>query len=135
MGRVSDLGQGGCYVDAMSPFPVDTSIKLTITKENKGFWSQAKVVYSAGGLGMGLMFTHIDAAQLGTLDKWLRELSGESVPATQILAQHILAQHSQPNSLRDSQDRNYVLYELILALMRKGTLSEVEGKSLLKKLL
>jgi hypothetical protein len=130
VGRVSDLGQGGCYVDAMSPFPVDTSIKLTVTRENKGFWSQAKVVYSASGLGMGLMFTHIDAAQLGTLDKWLRESSGESAPETEIPAELNLS-----NSRRGSQDRNYVLYELILILMRKRTLSEAEGKDLLHKLL
>jgi hypothetical protein len=40
--------------------------------------------------------------------------------------------------LRDnaaSQEQNYVLNELIIALMRKNVLSDLEGKALLQKLL
>src|SRR5260370_37427844 len=55
-GRTSDLSEGGCYVDTMSPFPAQTRVRIRITREQRSFESQATVVYSVAGLGMGWPF-------------------------------------------------------------------------------
>src|SRR5579863_1057705 len=55
-GRTSDLSLGGCYVDTLSPFPVGTEAKIRILREKESFEANAKVVYSAIGMGMGLAF-------------------------------------------------------------------------------
>jgi hypothetical protein len=51
--RISDLGRGGCYIDAFSPFPVKTGVKLRITSEQRAFEAQANVVYSKTGMAWG----------------------------------------------------------------------------------
>src|SRR5260370_31750148 len=78
--RTSDLGRGGCYIDAFSPFPLKRGVKLRITNEMRSFEAHASVVYSKTGMGMGLQFTAIEPEQLTVLDKWLGELSGASPP-------------------------------------------------------
>jgi len=42
--RTSDLGRGGCYVDAFCPFPVQSDVKLRLTCEKRSFVAQAKGV-------------------------------------------------------------------------------------------
>ena len=135
--RISDIGRGGCYADSISPFGLGKSVKLCITKDSDSFVALAKVVFSSGGMGMGLMFTSIDPEQRWTLEKWLSELRGE--PA---------AEHEGPKEPKDSgvagiietaksthSEQSYVLNELIVALMRKRVLTDAEGKALLQKLL
>jgi hypothetical protein len=51
--RISDLGRGGCYVDAFSPFPLKTGVKLRITSEKRSFDAHADVVYSKTGMAWG----------------------------------------------------------------------------------
>src|SRR5258708_25852622 len=36
-GRSSDISQGGCYIDTISPFPVQTVIKIRLTKDGVSF--------------------------------------------------------------------------------------------------
>jgi PilZ domain len=132
-GRLSDLGRGGCYIDTMSPFGVGAEVKMRIVNENKAFIAQARVVFASPGMGMGLMFTTIDPEQLVILNRWLAEMSGEAsepLPVEKESPNQKSAPHNAP-----SQERDYVLNELIIALMRKNILSDVEGKALLQKLL
>src|SRR5580692_5347881 len=55
-GRTSDLSLGGCYVDTLNPFSVGTDAKVRIQRENVTFEAQARVIFSANGMGMGLAF-------------------------------------------------------------------------------
>ena len=73
-GRTADLSHGGCYVDTMNPLPPNTLVKLRLRKWDQSFEAQAKVVYSATGLGMGLMFVGVDPKQQWTVDSWIKEL-------------------------------------------------------------
>lgn len=73
-GRTADLSRGGCYVDTINPFPADTVVKLRLTKWDRSFEAQAKVVYSAAGMGMGLMFVTVDREQRLTMECWIAEL-------------------------------------------------------------
>jgi hypothetical protein len=125
-GRVSDLGRGGCYVDSISPFGVNAEVKIRIVNQNKAFVAQARVVFAAAGMGMGLAFSTIDPDQLPILKGWLAELSGDIQPDTAVLEQE-----SQKVTTENaaSQEQSYVLNELIIALMRENVLSDLEGNT------
>jgi hypothetical protein len=135
--RVSDIGRGGCYVDSISPFNNGAELNIRITKNANSFSSQARVVYSSPGMGMGLMFTVIEPEQRWILEKWLAELRGDPSSETNVALepQHGgMPEQSQPPKASNSE-HSYVLNELIIALMRKRVLTDAEGKALLQKLL
>jgi hypothetical protein len=132
IGRTSDLGHGGCYIDTIGPFPPGTTLVVRINRENETLTMEGKVAFAQPGMGMGLSFTKVEPDQQLVLDRWIGELSGEPIapPA--------------PNPAAAQQDNGakipevpplYVMNELILLLLQKGVLSEAEGKSLLQKLL
>jgi PilZ domain len=73
-GRTADLSSGGCYVDTINPLPPDTLVKVRLSKWDRSFEAQAKVVYSAVGMGMGLMFVAVDLEQRQTMESWMGEL-------------------------------------------------------------
>ena len=133
-GRISDLARGGCYVDAMSPFAVGAEVNIGIAVESRAFFADARVVFAAPGMGMGLMFTSIEPEHLPVLKRWLAELSGEAHSEPAAAKQEKPADEAN-GSIRPHREQNYVLNELIIALMRKHVLSDVEGKTLLQKLL
>ena len=62
---------GGCYVDALNPFPEGTPVRLRIVRDEGVFESRAKVVYCHPASGMGLTFTQMAAAQRSILEDWL----------------------------------------------------------------
>ena len=77
MGRVSDLARGGCYVDAINPFPSGARVKLRISKENENFEAFGTVRYSQRGMGMGIAFEAVTPDQDQLLQDWLAKLSEE----------------------------------------------------------
>jgi hypothetical protein len=131
VGRTSDLGLGGCYVDTLSPFPVGTNARIRILRENESFEAQGRVIYSQIGMGMGLAFVSAQPNQVRLFQRWLQEISGQSVaapePPTQPAPDAAPAEETQTL-------RNAVLSDLIMTLMQKKILTEVEGKDLLRKL-
>jgi hypothetical protein len=130
-GRVSDLSRGGCYVDTLNPFPLGANVKVRILKDNMSFVAEAKVLYSADGMGMGLGFTKIEPERLLVLERWLAELSGELRRAAAVLEDEVPIQSAESEKV----EQKYVLNELIIALMRKKVLTDAEGKAMLKKLM
>ena len=72
-GTITELSVGGCQVETGTPFAVGTSTDINITKGNKSFGGQARVVYFLVGKGMGLMFTTIEPRQFQVLEKLLAE--------------------------------------------------------------
>src|ERR1700754_4328489 len=62
-GRISDIGVGGCYFEVMSPFAVGAELKVRITRNQQTLTANAKVLYSTGGMGMGLIFSSVDPEQ------------------------------------------------------------------------
>jgi len=80
---------------------------------------------------MGVRFTALDPEQILLLEKWLGELSG-ALPFDEEASDdgaHGHASHANGN------ETSYVLNEVIIALMRKGVLSDGEGKTMLQKLI
>src|SRR5208282_6580734 len=97
--RLADISRNGCYVDTINPFAKDSAVTLTITRDNLSFKTQAKVVYSNVGMGMGLLFTTAEPHQLQVLGKWLSELSGGKVAeqvASSVSLQPEIATHVDP---------------------------------------
>ncbi|MGB2592410.1 MAG: PilZ domain-containing protein [Candidatus Acidiferrum sp.] len=130
--RTSDLGKGGCYVDTFSPFPLKTGVRLRITKEKSSFVADAKVVYSKIGMGMGLQFTSIEPQQMTVLDKWLGELNGTAPLEIPAPGFDDSSNGADPNA--SPKESGFILNELLLALMRKGILTEEEGKAMVLRL-
>jgi hypothetical protein len=99
--------------------------------EERVFKSEATVLVSDVGMGMGLVFTATEPDQRRELESWMAGLTGESSPPTHDLEldERALTRFC----LRD--EPRHVLSELIIALMRKGVLGEAEGEGMLARLL
>jgi PilZ domain len=137
-GRATDLGQGGCYVDAISPFPVGTTVQIRLTSGRRTFQSQACVIYAISGMGMGMAFTEMPPDQATVLRTWVGELSGEMEPQTELESKPELgltsnAANSNPEA-DGSPQLGSVMEELVGLLARKRLLSETEAGELRKKL-
>jgi hypothetical protein len=79
-GRISEIGLGGCYVDSLNSFPEGTLVGLRIVRDQGVFETQAKVVYSDAGFGMGLAFTEMTPDQRLLLEAWLAEIVSQLRP-------------------------------------------------------
>jgi PilZ domain len=81
--RTSEVGLGGCYVDALNPFAAGTEVKLRILRDQGAFEAAAKVVYSDPSFGMGLSFVKIAPEQRLILENWLEEIVLQLRPVAQ----------------------------------------------------
>jgi PilZ domain len=72
--RISELGVGGCYVDALNPFPEGALVNLRILRDQGVFETQAKVVYCDPRFGMGLAFVDMTHDHRSVLETWLAEI-------------------------------------------------------------
>jgi hypothetical protein len=72
--RISELGVGGCYVDALNPFPEGTQVGLRILRDQGVFETMAQVVYCDSSFGMGLAFTEMTPDQRSILEAWLADI-------------------------------------------------------------
>ena len=81
--RTSEVGLGGCYVDALNPFAVGAQVKLRIVRDQGVFEATAKVVYSDLSFGMGMSFTEMAPEQRAILENWLEEMVLQLRPVAQ----------------------------------------------------
>lgn len=136
IGRTSDLGPGGCYIDTIRPFPNGANLVVRISWKHQTLKIMAKVIFAQPGLGMGLAFGAAESDQQTILDQWIAELSGEPIAK---LGPVTMNSGTSPSENREDAKISetqplYVVNELILLLLQKGVLTEGEGKSLLQKL-
>jgi hypothetical protein len=130
LGRLSDISRNGCYVDTINPFAKDAHVTLTISRDNQSFKTQAKVVYSKMGMGMGLLFTTAEPEQLRVLGSWLNELSGGRV-----YEEETSNLFMQPESAKSTEvELRKIVSELIALLNGKNMLNDSEAMGLLRKL-
>jgi len=81
--RLANLGLGGCQVETKEPFALGSEVKISATREKTNFRAKARVVYTAPGQAMGLLFTSMEPTQLRVVETWL-----ETTQETQWLAFH-----------------------------------------------
>jgi hypothetical protein len=72
--RISELGVGGCYVDALNPFPEGALVGLRILRDQGVFETKAKVVYCDSRFGMGLAFIEMTPDQRSRREAWLADV-------------------------------------------------------------
>jgi hypothetical protein len=72
--RTSEIGVGGCYIDALTPFGIGTAVVVKIVRDQGAFHSRAKVVYSDASFGMGLKFECADSDQRIVLENWVADI-------------------------------------------------------------
>jgi hypothetical protein len=70
-----DFSRGGCYIDTLNPLRADAIVKLRLAKCQQTLETRAKVVHSSVGMGMGLMFGVLNAAQQAIVESWLTQLT------------------------------------------------------------
>ena len=131
-GRTSDVSLSGCYVDTLNPFPEGTTIRIRLTREKVSFEANANVVFSQMGVGMGVAFTSAEKDQFQIYQNWINQLSGNLSPDVELPKEKLRGDHNADLNLNEG--RYYVLNELVIALMRKGVLTEAEGKAMLNRL-
>ena len=117
-------------MDTINPFPKDSPIRLSITRDNVSFKTQGKVAYSNLGMGMGVLFTTAEPDQLQSLGKWLTELSGGK-PAAQPPPVAKIQTESAKNV--DTELRK-IFSDLVSVLNVKNILNDSEAMALLRKL-
>jgi hypothetical protein len=128
-GRMTDLGLGGCYVDAVMTFPVNTYVHVRMSREDLKFEADARVVFSKPGLGMGLEFAELTPAHKSYLAEWVDELSGTERKAER---------RTRSTPLDDFQEgvrsEQTVLQQLITLLMQKAVVTHAEYEQLLREI-
>ena len=126
-GRCSDLSMGGCYVDTLAPFSVNSAVRITIQHDSIELQALAVVAYCHPSMGMGIKFTEITPEFRNVLRYWVADLSGEPIPKPETV--------EAPSSMIQSDDADsnirLVLNELITLLVRKKVITEIEGAELL----
>ena len=132
-GRVTDIGDGGCYVDAITPFSVGTMVRLRVSCERHAFEAQAKVLFAHPGIGMGLSFVKIHPDQLKTLRAWIGELNGSSAFELRKNADTAISVANQALAADASEWRTLV-WELVELLRQKHVLTETEASTFEKRL-
>ena len=132
-GRISDLGRGGCYIDTIGPFPMGTMLVVRINRGEQTLTIEGQVAFAQPGMGMGMAFTNAAPNQQQMLEEWIAELSGEAVDPSASAKPEALGE--TPGATQGAENAILVINELILTLLRKGLLTESEGRSLLQKLL
>lgn len=80
--RISELGVGGCYVDALNPFPEGALVGLRILRDSGVFKAKAKVIYCDSRFGMGLAFIEMTPDQRSLLETWLAEIVRQLSPVS-----------------------------------------------------
>ena len=81
-GRTSELGIGGCYVDALNPLPEGAAVQVRIVRDQGTFETRAKVVYCHPKFGMGLAFSEMTPDHRSLLETWLVELVTQLHPTS-----------------------------------------------------
>jgi PilZ domain len=79
--RTSEVALGGCYVDALNPFPQGTLVGVRILRDQGVFEAKGKVVYCQPSSGMGVAFTEMSHEHRLLLEEWLAEIVSQLKPA------------------------------------------------------
>jgi hypothetical protein len=71
-GLTSDVGRGGCFIDALNPMLLGTQVRVRLRWGQEGFVTTGRVASVDRGRGMGIEFTkQMSLDQLDALGGWL----------------------------------------------------------------
>jgi hypothetical protein len=121
--RTTDLGQGGCFVDTLLPFPANSKVHIGIRKGQTKFETDGVVVYSQTGLGMGIAFDENAPEQRPSFKAWLDDFTSGREPLEK--------RPQEAQTLSSHFSLLSALIRLVQVLIKKGILTEEEGSSIL----
>jgi hypothetical protein len=127
LARTADLSLHGCYIDTLNPFPLDTRVRLQLTKNDQRLELQARVTVCHTGSGMGLLFEQPTPEQNTILLGWL-----EGTRARDASPFRSAASADAPEAAPKTNAR--FAAELVKILERKGILTRSEAAELLRGL-
>jgi hypothetical protein len=131
IGRATDVGVGGCYVDTTSTLAQSTPVEITLQWQGRALHMRALVSYVANGrsIGMGLSFIGASAEAGATLLEWITGLSAD--PARNpSRAPAPNAKAVSEDGVVGSQDLKTTVGELLTLLVQKRVLTKTEGARL-----
>jgi hypothetical protein len=79
-GKVTQISRSGSYVETPKTFPVGTSLKVIISRDERTFVAKANIIHVQEQMGMGIAFVDAPEDQLRIIDSWLAELPSASAP-------------------------------------------------------
>lgn len=139
--KVTDVSLGGCYVEMLTPLPVNASVGLTLDTSQGAVQARGKVVTAQSGMGMGVAFTALSTADF----ERLREIVPPAAqPAEREPPKPRLPVSPPPSSnraratkraLQIAPSTQEVLESILRILLRKGIVSEEEMAEEFEKLI
>jgi hypothetical protein len=139
--KVTDVSLGGCYVEMLTPLPVNASVGLTLDTSQGAVQARGKVVTAQSGMGMGVAFTALSTADF----ERLREIVPPAAqPAEREPPKPRLPVSPPPSSngaratkraLQLAPSTQEVLESILRILLRKGIVSEEEMAEEFEKLI
>ncbi len=148
-GRITDISLGGCYVEMMSPLPVDTMVDLSFKLGDTPLYLSGRVRSSQPNMGMGLSFTGMKPADFEKLRRLAPPTSAEPVPARASAPVPAPVQHASRPSPLPSPARQYsapgydavdlpataeAFQAVVRVLLHRGLLTRAELMEELEKL-
>jgi len=118
-GRVADISLEGCYVDTFNPFPLETLVRIKISRNGAEFVCAGAVRNSQTGMGMGITFAEVSGPDRELLESWIGGNSASSVSSP--IARH---ESESPAFSAPGPDGDALARRLIDLLRKKGQLSD-----------
>jgi hypothetical protein len=72
---ISDISLSGCYVELLTALPIGTLLSISLSLDGLSIRGTAEVRTTHPGVGMGLQFRAMDAADKATLHQLINQLS------------------------------------------------------------
>jgi len=151
-GRVTDISLGGCFVEMLTPLPVDTVIELKLTTDDTTLRASGNVRSSQTGLGMGVAFTSMGSSDFDKLRRLAPPASGSpgalraslqatAQPQAEPPLAPLLPSVSRPSPVTNSAPQKHhapttaeALEAVVRVLLRKGLLAKEELSEELDKM-
>ena len=73
VGRMTEVSRKGCFVNTQSTLPVNTFVRVVISRDGQSFITNGKVIYAHERIGVGIVFVDSSEEQLNILDSWLAD--------------------------------------------------------------
>ena len=139
--KVTDISLGGCYVEMLTPLPVNSFVELALDTSQGAIHARGKVVAAQTGMEMGIVFTLVSPEDF----EKLREVA----PTAEHRERHhsssrlALAVAKVPSNGAQASKRashvapstQEVLESILRILLRKGIVSEEEMAEEFEKLI
>lgn len=135
-GTITDISLNGCYVEMLSPLPIDTPIGLAFSVDGDIVRIKGQVRTSQVSFGMGVAFTGMSPEDYERLRKFApapaavpsgsngNSHTSDDLRATEAATRSATAANASSSPARQSDDSTARTLETVIrALIRKGVLS------------